>query len=80
VGCGISFRFNLLHAVVDRLPVIGDWFCHLRASPAQSIYGSLFFDSGRLSLSGHHIRARQTTVGAMKLANCLRLLPNAALA
>jgi hypothetical protein len=25
-----SFRLDLLHAIVDRLPVIGDWHCHLR--------------------------------------------------
>jgi hypothetical protein len=24
---------DLLHAIMDRLPVIGDWFCHLRAPP-----------------------------------------------
>src|SRR5664279_6238734 len=28
------FRLDLLHAIMDRLPVIGDWFRHLRGPPA----------------------------------------------
>jgi hypothetical protein len=30
-GKGGSFRSDLLHAIMDRLSVISDWFCHLRA-------------------------------------------------
>ena len=32
-GKGGLFRPDLLHAIMDRLPVIGDWFCHLPAPP-----------------------------------------------
>src|ERR1700742_5108225 len=28
-GKGGLFRPDLLHAIMDRLPVIGDWYCHL---------------------------------------------------
>jgi hypothetical protein len=48
-GNGGSFRPDLLHAIMDRFPVIGDWFCHLRAPPWTSSLCPRYLAAGPVS-------------------------------
>jgi hypothetical protein len=44
-------RLDLLHAIMDRLPVIGDWFRHLSVPPG---FAALFQRRGRVLSCGQH--------------------------